>query len=467
MKKSTLLIFFLFGIFSYLSAQQSGITLELFSSGFDSPLDLQHAGDDRIFIVEQGGKIKIIQPDGSINDIPFLDIGSKISSSGERGLLGLAFHPEYQDNGYFYVNYTNLDGDTRVVRYSVDPNNADLSLPNSDLLIIGFDQPYANHNGGHILFGADGFLGMDGYLYIASGDGGSGGDPDRNAQNINSLLGKILRIDVDNPSNGENYGIPTDNPFVGNPDAKEEIWAYGLRNPWRFTVDGGLGTVIADVGQSEIEEINWQSDNSAGLNYGWRCYEGSQPYNTSNCPPSGELTFPFAEYSHTNGNCSITGGQIREVGFPDIQILYFFADFCSGLIGSVDRENGWITEYGNFPGNWVSFGEDNSYNLYIIDITDGKIFKIDTSPLSIDDSEMDSGIKIFPNPASEILTLQMLNDNIEEIRIYDTKGVLVLNQTTLSASEISIPIDNLTHGLYFVEILNNQGKSIRRKLIIE
>lgn len=461
MENSTLLIFFLFGVFSYLSAQQSGITLELFRSGFDSPLDLQHAGDDRIFIVEQGGHIKIIQADGSINETPFLDITSKISSGGERGLLGLAFHKEYQDNGYFYVNYTNLDGDTRVVRYSVDPNNADLSLSNSDLVIIGFEQPYANHNGGHILFGPDG------YLYIASGDGGSGGDPDGNAQNINSFLGKILRINVDNPSNGKNYGIPSDNPFVGNPNAKEEIWAYGLRNPWRFTVDGGLGTVIADVGQSEIEEINWQSDNSAGLNYGWRCYEGSQPYNTSNCPPSGELTFPFAEYSHTNGNCSITGGLIREVGFPDIQTLYFFADFCSGLIGSVDRENGWITEYGNFPGNWVSFGEDNNDNFYIIDITDGEIFKINLDPLSINDVDLESKLMIFPNPTSEILNVQMPNDNIEAIKIYDTKGVLVLKQTTLSVSEISIPIDNLSKGFYFAEILSDQGKSIRRKLIIE
>ena len=461
MNKVILIIFLLIRVCSLSFAQQSIIELELFSSGFDRPLDLQHAGDKRIFIVEQGGKIKIIQQDGSINPIPFLDISAIISTGGERGLLGLAFHPEYQTNGYFYVNYTNLAGNTRVVRYSVDPNNPDVSLPNSDLLILGFEQPRSNHNGGHLDFGANN------YLYIASGDGGGGGDPDGNGQNINSFLGKILRIDVDNPSNGKNYSIPSTNPFVGNPNAKEEIWAYGLRNPWRFTVDTNFGMVIADVGQGEIEEINWELNNPGGLNYGWRCYEGTEPYNIDGCPPSTDLTFPFAEYAHTNGNCSITGGLVREVGFPDIQVLYFFADFCSGLIASVDRENGWISEYGNFPGNWVSFGEDSSNNLYIIDITAGEVFQIDISLLTTEEFEQESKLNIFPIPASEIISIQMQNANIEQIHIYDTKGILVLNQSKISVSKTSVSVANFSKGLYFLEILSDTGKKFRRKLIIE
>ncbi len=236
--------------------------------------------------MEQGGKIKILS-NGVINPVPFLDISGQISSGSERGLLGLAFHPDYADNGYFYVNYTKQNGDTQVSRFTRDPANPDIADPTSELPIIGYSQPFANHNGGCLAFGPDG------YLYIGSGDGGSGGDPGNRAQNINLLLGKLLRIDVDNPSGGNNYGIPADNPFVGNPNAKGEIWAYGLRNPWRFSFDFTDNNLwIGDVGQGNIEEVDRTATTEAGFNYGWRCYEGSQPYNTENCPPQSELTFP-------------------------------------------------------------------------------------------------------------------------------------------------------------------------------
>src|SRR5690606_20907388 len=189
------------------------------------------ANDHRLFAVEQGGKIKIIQPDGTVNSTPFLDISTQVSTGNEQGLLGLAFHPDYANNGYFYVNYTDNNGDTQISRFSVNPANADVANSNSEFSILEFAQPFSNHNGGNLVFGPDN------YLYISSGDGGGSGDPTNQAQNINSLLGKLLRIDVDSPSGGNNYGIPPDNPFIGDPNARQEIFAYGLRNPWRFSID--------------------------------------------------------------------------------------------------------------------------------------------------------------------------------------------------------------------------------------
>src|SRR5690606_5710321 len=265
------------------------VDIEFFKGDFDDPLSLQHANDERLFVVEQGGLIKTIQGDGTVNATPFLNISGQISNGSEQGLLGLAFHPDYTNNGYFYINYTKPNGDTQVSRFSVDSGNPDLADQNSELPIIGYSQPFPNHNGGNLAFGPDGFL------YISSGDGGSGGDPGDRAQSIIELLGKLLRIDVDIPSGGNNYGIPSDNPFAGNPDPgiKKEIWAYGLRNPWRFSFDLTENNLwIADVGQGNWEEINRASISEAGLNYGWRCYEGNQPYNTEDCPPQSELTFP-------------------------------------------------------------------------------------------------------------------------------------------------------------------------------
>ena len=228
-------------------------------------------GDDRLFIVEQAGRIKILNSDATINPTPFLNITSLISSGGERGLLGLAFHPDYANNGYFFVHYSNTSGDTQIARYTVDNEDPNIADPTSALLIIDVEQPYSNHNGGCIQFG------VDGYLYIGLGDGGSGGDPENRSQNLQTLLGKMLRIDIDNTEGVNNYTIPLDNPFIDNPDALNEIWAYGLRNPWRFSFDRTLmnyGSLM--LVKDQIEEINRVTNDAAGLNYGWRCYEGTQ-----------------------------------------------------------------------------------------------------------------------------------------------------------------------------------------------
>lgn len=457
MKKILLTSLFLF-LTSFLHSQQ--IMVKLFKSGFSNPLNLQHANDDRLFVVEKGGKIKIIQPDGTVNPTPFLDISTQVSNGNEQGLLGLAFHPNYASNGYFYVNYTDTSGDTHVSRFSVSSSNTDTADSNSEFHIIGYTQPFPNHNGGNLLFGPDG------YLYISSGDGGGGGDPSNNAQNINSLLGKLLRIDIDNPTGGKNYGIPVSNPFIGNPNAKEEIYAYGLRNPWRFSIDLVENNIwIADVGQGSIEEINRAPLVNGGLNYGWRCYEGNQPFDTQNCPPQSTLEFPFAEYTHTNGKCSITGGYVyRGNDWFDWDGLYFFADYCSGEIGTVDN-SGKLKIHGSFPGNWVSFGEDINKELYIIDLG-GDIYKLIQFQIGTEDFTLENRLQVVPNPASENITFSLKHDTFQEIRIFDTRGSLIYSKKNISNNEETISVGSLKSGIYLAKIISRQGLTAVKKIIV-
>ncbi len=329
-------------------------------AGLIRPLDLQNAGDGRIFIVEQRGVIWIMA-DGTLLGEPFLDIRGRVSrDANERGLLGLAFAPDFQETGEFYVDYTDNSGNTVIAGFSVsgDPNIAD---PSSERLILGIEQPYKNHNGGGIVFGPDG------YLYIGTGDGGSGGDPQRNAQNLDSLLGKMLRIDV---LGGDPYAIPPDNPFLDG--GRAEIWAYGLRNPWRFAFDRVSGDLyIADVGQGTYEEVDfWPAGSPSGVNYGWNIREGMHPFKGQ----TGEgLTDPVAEYDHTLG-CSITGGVVvHDPALPEWNGVYLYGDYCTGLIWGVLR---------NADGNWVNdilfrdtgyvisaFGEDVNGGVYLVDHT--------------------------------------------------------------------------------------------------
>lgn len=344
------------------------ITLnQVVASGLDHPVLATNAGDNsqRLFVLEQPGQIKIVQ-NGLVLSTPFLDIRSKVSYGGERGLLGLAFHPNYKNNGYFYVNYTRAgDGATVIERYKVstNPNIASTSNPLTILLI---PQPYSNHNGGQLAFG------LDGKLYIGMGDGGSGGDPQNLAQNINSLLGKMLRIDVDS---GVPYGIPPDNPLVGK-DGLDEIWAVGLRNPWRFTFDRQTGDMyIGDVGQAFWEEIDFQPAGVNGLNYGWRCYEGTHAYNL-NPPCPGVLTPPVAEYSHSDGQ-SVTGGYVyRGKKYPSLLGVYFYADFAQGKIWALQKSSGVFLApvlLLDSPYAISAFGEDEDGEVYVADYYGGTI----------------------------------------------------------------------------------------------
>ncbi len=334
-------------------------TWQTLVSGLQRPDDLQFDGSGRLFVIEKVGRIRIIE-NNQLVGTPFLDISERVGSRGnEQGLLGLAFHPKYKENGRFFVNYTDLNGNTVIARFQVssDPNVAD---PNSEVKILGVEQPFPNHNGGVLVFGPDG------YLYAGLGDGGSQGDPLGNAQNTKSLLGKILRLDVDS---AEPYAVPAGNPF-GN-----EIWAYGLRNPWRISFDKSTGDLyIADVGQDTWEEIDFLAAGSpGGANFGWSFREGAHDYKGGG--PQGMID-PVAEYSHPEGGCSVTGGYVYRGSMPEWNGIYFYGDYCTGMIwGLIHTANGWQHQLlFDLDVNITSFGQDGSGELYLAS-DDGEILR--------------------------------------------------------------------------------------------
>jgi glucose/arabinose dehydrogenase len=357
----------------------STVSLTQRVTGLSNPVFVTHAGDssDRLFVVEQSGRIRIVQ-NGTLVSTPFLNISNRLRSGGEEGLLSVAFSPNYATNGRFYVFYTNQVGNLVIARYQVS-SNANIADPNSEQIILTINHPtYSNHNGGQLAFGPDG------YLYIGTGDGGSGGDPANNAQNPNSLLGKILRIDVESPG-VTTYAIPSTNPFGVDKDpnnlVRDEIWAWGLRNPWRFSFDRQSGDLfIADVGQGSYEEINYQpASSTGGENYGWRIMEGSQPF-LSNGNDTAGLILPVAEYDHSQG-ISVTGGYVyRGTADPRLQGIYFYGDFGSGRIWGLRRNTtGWETQMLlDSPYAVSTFGEDQQGNLYLADYFGGTIYQVTT-----------------------------------------------------------------------------------------
>ena len=359
-------------------AWSAEISLVPLASGLANAISITHAGDDsgRLFIVLQTGQI-VIYDGQRVHLRPFLDISRRVSCCGERGLLGLAFHPQYASNGFFYVNYTDRAGDTVVARYSVSRISRNLANPLSGTTLLTVDQPFANHNGGQLLFGPDG------YLHIGLGDGGSAGDPQNNAQNLDVLLGKILRIDVDG---GTPYAIPPDNPFVNVPGARPEIWAYGLRNPWRFSFDRLTGDLfVGDVGQAEWEEINFQPASSpGGENYGWRLMEGSHCYDPpTGCDPTG-LVLPVLEYDHSLG-CAVIGGfRYRGSQVPGLDGQYLYGDYCSGRIwgAAPDGIGSWSsTVLLQAPFSVSSFGQGPDGELYVLSYgPSGTLYRISAAP---------------------------------------------------------------------------------------
>lgn len=344
------------------------------------PLFVTGAGDDsgRIFIIEQGGAIRIWR-DGELSPTPFLDISERVNDDApERGLLGLAFAPDYADSGSFFVDYTDADGATVVARFTADPNDPDRADPTSERQVLRIEQPASNHNGGMLLFGPDG------YLYIGTGDGGAANDKFGNGQNPETLLGKMLRIDVSNDDE-QPYAIPPDNPWVAvdwnGVDVRDEIWAVGLRNPWRYSFDRATGDLwIADVGQRLYEEIDLIPAGASGpFNFGWPLMEGNHcfPENTE-CDPTG-LVLPVLEYSH-EGSCSVTGGYVyRGQAFPGLDGVYFYSDYCSGDIWTLipDGGGGWRNAMVLDTDMSVSsFGEDDQGELYVTDLGGGGVYRI-------------------------------------------------------------------------------------------
>ena len=361
--------------FSFLPAQE--LRLENFAAGFQLPVDITHAGDERLFVVEKGGAIQILNPDGTTNPAPFLDIDPIVNSqANERGLLGLAFHPDYANNGFFFVHYTGEAGATFISRFSVT-TNPDIADPNSEKIIFTTSQPFGNHNGGSLKFSP-----ADGYLYIGLGDGGSGGDPQDNGQDGQSYLGKILRLDID--ATGP-YNIPADNPFLDDTSLQDEIWSYGWRNPWRFSFDKETHDLwVGDVGQNEWEEIDFEVPGDGGRNYGWRCYEGFEQYNFSGCDDAGDYTYPVFVYANSSFNegCSVTGGFVyRGEAYPSLVGNYIFADYCSGQFWMTRQGSCGFVTTPNIKGDrneYSAFGEDVNGELYITAIGEGRIYKLST-----------------------------------------------------------------------------------------
>lgn len=344
------------------------LRLEQVASGLEQPVYLTAPeGDDRLFVVEQTGAVVVIE-DGAVRDQPFLDLSDRVGFGGERGLLGMAFHPDFASNGRVFVNFTAKDGDTRIEEYEADPVTG-VADPASATLLLEVEQPFSNHNGGHLTFGPDGML------YAGLGDGGGSGDPMENGQDPRTLLGAILRLDVDG---APPFVVPPDNPFVGTNEGAGEVWAYGLRNPWRFSFDAATGALfVADVGQNRFEEVNVAPADSAGVNYGWNVMEGLECFAAATCDTTG-LHQPVLVYDRDLG-CSVTGGFVyRGPSAPSLRGLYVFGDFCQGWIRTLRVEDGRALASTELdlpsPGRITSFGVDDDDELYVL-TAGGEVFR--------------------------------------------------------------------------------------------
>jgi glucose/arabinose dehydrogenase len=343
-----------------------------YATGFSKPTDIANAGDGRLFIVEAKGNIKIINANGTTNPTVFMKVPSVNSSGNEQGLLGLAFHPNYASNKQFYVNYIrgSGNGNTQISRFTTSSTNPDTASVSSKFDILTFPQPYANHNGGDLNFGPDGFL------YIGTGDGGLANDPEENGQKKKSLLGKMLRIDI---NSGSPYSIPSTNPFASNTDYLPEIWALGLRNPWRVSFDRQTGDLyIADVGQNLWEEVDFVPAGSAGgMNFGWDCWEGNHVLEPAGCGPMSSFQFPVFEYTH-GSECSITGGFVyRGNNYPRMKGNYICADYCSGATYMLTKNTDATFKSRKFAniGSMITFGENNNGELFAGN-ENGKIYRV-------------------------------------------------------------------------------------------
>ena len=346
-----------------------GVRLHEVARDFSRPVEITHAGDARLFVVEQEGRIMIVKAGRRVEE-PFLDIRSEVSCCGERGLLGLAFPPDYAESGHFFVDYTGVGGHTVIARFTVSPGDPDRADPRSRVTVLSITQPFSNHNGGQVRFGPDGML------WIGMGDGGSGGDPMNNAQSLDTLLGKILRIDVSDLP----YTIPPDNPFVGHVGIRPEIWSYGWRNPWRFSFDRlSHALFVGDVGQNGWEEIDFEPPNEGGRNYGWRTMEGTHCFDPQNgCDQTG-LTLPILEYGHDEG-CSVTAGfRYRGKRAPNLGESYVYGDYCSGTIWRAEESGGeWTSSVMmRTPLRITAFGEDMDGELYVADHREGVIYRFE------------------------------------------------------------------------------------------
>jgi glucose/arabinose dehydrogenase len=468
LKYFNIYIIFLSSFFLSLSAISQVTFSPAFGAlSFPSPVFLTNPpdGTNRIFVVEQQGYIISFNNDSNaVGYNVFLNVVNKIVSGGEQGLLGLAFHPSYSSNRYFYIYYTRAsDGALVVSRYTTlagNPNKADTL---SELILLIVPHPsFTNHNGGCLMFGADG------YLYIGMGDGGSGGDPNNNAQNVNVLLGKINRIDVNNPSGGNNYGIPPGNPFALS-GGRKEIFCWGVRNPWRFTRDPVTNIIyLGDVGQGIWEEIDTVA---VGKNYGWRCYEGNHPYNLSGCGSIGTYTFPIKEYDHSGGNCSITGGYVyRGSRVPWLVGRYVYGDYCSRKVWKLLYSSGNVSDTGTIglaPSLILSFGVDMNNEQYVC-CANGIIYRFNDNIIGGGGNNEPVPTDFFleqnyPNPFNPGTSIKynVPSSSFIEIVIYDAEGheisTLVKENQSPGRYEVKWNAQNLPSGIYYYVLKSDKG----------
>ncbi|MEO6694314.1 MAG: PQQ-dependent sugar dehydrogenase [Ignavibacteria bacterium] len=453
------------------------------NASFSNPLFLTHSNDgtNRIFIAEKNGIVKVLPNDSSTSNVKiFLNMTNLIITGSERGLLGLAFHPDYANNGYFYVNYTRAsDGATKVSRFTRSASDPDKADSLSEFNIITISQPFSNHNGGIIFFG------IDGYLYVGMGDGGSGNDPGNRAQNVNELLGKILRIDVNTSTGGNNYGIPSTNPFAGG-GGRPEIFTVGMRNPWRMSQDPVTGIIYCgDVGQDAWEEIDIIE---VGKNYGWRCYEGNHPtINVSSCTqPMASYTFPIKEYANAGSDISITGGYVyRGIRRPELTGRYIYSDYGSRKTWKLKYEGGIVTEdefLFNAPSNVYSYGTDQRGELYLCG-ANSIIYRFNKSDLVAvngNGSNVPEGFTLeqnYPNPFNPSTSIKYSIPELSKVKlsIFDVTGKTIntLVNTAQLAGEYNISWNgkdgfgnSVPSGAYFYSLTSDKGFSETKRMVL-
>ena len=458
-----------------LYAQSGSVNLVLFSGGYTAPLGLENCGDSRLFIVQKTGQVMWSDSNGTRQTTPFLDISSRVNSADdETGLLGLAFSPKYARNGLFYVNYINKTGNTNISQFKVSANK-NVADTNSEKVVLQIPQFHDAHVGGCIKFGPDGDL----YIGMGDGDSSTIGDPLNYAQNKGLLQGKMLRIKVNN--NGT-YTIPPTNPFVDSANYRKEIWAVGLRNPWRFSFDALNGNMwIGDVGEASWEEVDAQPAKSkGGENYGWRCYEGDYIYNDSGCNAASYYTFPQYEYTHTGSpvaDCAIMGGYVyRGKLYSDLYGKYFFTDFCSGNIRTLTVKGNTFTENEALNSDiyygLTSFGEDRNNELYAVNQAGGQIFHIvSAAKLTTGKDNSIASLTVYPNPAHQSFSIRYTTGRAEEclLAVYGMDG-----RQIYSAKKTSVSVDNdwkimlpsTEKGNCYVLITSMSGSIIRRNVIV-
>lgn len=449
-----------------LQAQTSGFQLKQFALLSPGTVDIAHCGDSRLFAVRQDGLVRAIDSTGKVSSQPFLSIQSLVLSGGEQGLLGLAFHPNFKQNGWLFVNYTKKDGNSRVSRFSLRTDNPNQADPSSELPILEVVQPFPNHNGGCLKFGPDG------QLYIGFGDGGAGGDPYNNGQNTNTFLGKILRINVDSSTAAQPYTIPAGNPFVNLSGYAPEIWSLGWRNPWRFSFDRLTGDLwVGDVGQDKEEEINVEAAGNGGLNYGWRCMEGFSNYNNFGCHVSGRKAQPVFTYGHdAAGGCSVTGGFVyRGTQNPELFGAYLFTDYCTGRWWMLKRDTNNTyasTVLANLADSeYSTLGEDYKGELYVAGLNSGKLYRMYYSePVAAAVPSDVVACRLSPNPTQDVFGLELTLRTAQKVTVALCDAQQrVLSTENQNGSNIRMQFDlrNQPAGTYYLNVQTPSGHFVK------